>query len=144
MMVQYCNQLLAIGDLWRVNVFSTNVKWAWWSGTPATGITPVWGTIGVSSASGTPGSRYNARMVSAQLASSGQPKLWLFGGWRNGIANGRTNDLWTIQGSSYWVVPHFVAISFIITMNVSILCCIVNMCNVLDLDGWFYSDQCRC
>jgi hypothetical protein len=81
-------------DMWQFSTSSTNQWWAWMSGTPtppqSTGaITPVYGTLGVASASNVVGSR-----TSAVTWTDAAGKFWLFAG--SGAATNylRLTDLW--------------------------------------------------
>lgn len=73
-----------LGDLWRYNI-QTNM-WTFMSGSSATGGAAVYGTIGVESASNTPGSR----AVYARGVENGN-YLYLFGGF---LQSGGLDDLW--------------------------------------------------
>lgn len=82
-----------LSDLWEFS--PTTKEWTWVSGSNAGGVAPVYGTLGVASASNTPGGRDSAV---GWADSSGN--LWLFGGFdydSQSGANGTNeylNDLW--------------------------------------------------
>jgi hypothetical protein len=82
-----------LSDLWEFN--PSTKEWTWITGSSAGGVTPVYGTRGVASASNTPGGRDSAV---AWIDSSGS--LWLFGGFGydsasgTGGTSGYLNDLW--------------------------------------------------
>ncbi|MGA2071482.1 MAG: hypothetical protein ABSG97_09040 [Sedimentisphaerales bacterium] len=88
-----------LNDLWRFNTSSTN--WTWLSGSSLINQYGVYGTMGVSSSTNTPG----ARGWSASWADS-NGVLWLFGGYGYGSSGdvGTLNDLWKYKGSKWtWV-----------------------------------------
>jgi hypothetical protein len=73
-----------LNDLWKYSPLTNN--WTWVNGSGLVGQTPVYGTLGVSSASNNPGGR-----VSSATWADASGNLWLFGG---STAVGVCNDLW--------------------------------------------------
>ena len=87
------NTTFDLSDLWEFN--PTTKEWTWVNGSNAGGVEPVYGPLGIASASNTPGGRDSA--VGWTDASG---NLWLFGGFdydstlgTNGT-NQILNDLW--------------------------------------------------
>lgn len=73
------------GDLWK---FDPGIdEWAWVNGSTTAGTLPVYGSLGVASATNSPGSRGEA---ASWTDASG--KLWLFGGTTQNALG--TDDLW--------------------------------------------------
>jgi hypothetical protein len=89
---------LDLSDLWQ---FSPTVKeWTWVSGSNQGGVAPVYGSVGASSASNTPGGR-----DSAVAWADSKGNLWLFGGFDYDSVSGANgtnqylNDLWKFDTS---------------------------------------------
>lgn len=74
----------SLNDLWKYSPLTNN--WTWVNGSGLVGQAPVYGTLGVSSASNNPGGRNSS---AAWADASGN--LWLFGGY---TVVGVCNDLW--------------------------------------------------
>lgn len=78
-----------LNDLWRYNV--TTNEWTWMSGSAICYDPAVYGTLGVSSPSNVPGSRYGA------VGYADATHLWLmsgFGNTTNSLTVGSLNDVW--------------------------------------------------
>lgn len=91
-----------LNDLWRYDP-GTN-QWTWMKGSNATNQVGIYGTLGVPSATTTPGARYD-------LVSwiDGSNNLWLFGGagYGNVLGVGDLNDLWKYTpGTNNWTWMH--------------------------------------
>ena len=84
-----------LNDLWKFNV-STN-QWTWMNGSNSTTQLGVYGTMGVTSSTNTPGAR---RLSQAWKDNSGT--LWLFGGlgYSNVTGEGKLQDIWKYDVST--------------------------------------------
>jgi N-acetylneuraminic acid mutarotase len=93
------NALTAQNDLWEYN--TATGQWAWIGGANTTGVSGVYGTLGVSAAGNTPGSRYGS---TGWKDSNGH--LWLMGGFGYDAAGvqGYLNDLWELDpATGLWI-----------------------------------------